>query len=201
MALIPCSECNREISDRAPACPHCGAPTGAPLPAGGSPITTTQVVSKKRTSKAAIVVLILLLGLGFWLYRSAAAPFSTGVVAALRQPRKLVSERISLKEGEAKMYSFTLPSNARIEVKAEATPQEVDVMLMTAEESQKFEKAAGNLFGGEYTYRQALSKQGVLAMNDTEFLPAGSWVIVVRRPKEAILFGDPTTASIDVTAY
>ena len=28
MALIPCYECEKEISDKAPACPHCGAPAG-----------------------------------------------------------------------------------------------------------------------------------------------------------------------------
>lgn len=27
MALTNCSECNKEISDQAPACPHCGAPS------------------------------------------------------------------------------------------------------------------------------------------------------------------------------
>ena len=26
MALIKCPECGREVSDKAPACPHCGAP-------------------------------------------------------------------------------------------------------------------------------------------------------------------------------
>ena len=26
MALIPCPECKREISDRAESCPHCGCP-------------------------------------------------------------------------------------------------------------------------------------------------------------------------------
>jgi hypothetical protein len=26
MALIKCYECEKEISDKAPACPHCGAP-------------------------------------------------------------------------------------------------------------------------------------------------------------------------------
>ena len=26
MALIACSECNRQVSDKASACPHCGAP-------------------------------------------------------------------------------------------------------------------------------------------------------------------------------
>ena len=29
MALIPCRECSREISDEALACPHCGAPKEA----------------------------------------------------------------------------------------------------------------------------------------------------------------------------
>jgi hypothetical protein len=29
MALAPCPECGREISDRAPACPHCGCPRAA----------------------------------------------------------------------------------------------------------------------------------------------------------------------------
>ena len=28
MAMTPCSECHREISDKAPACPQCGAPQG-----------------------------------------------------------------------------------------------------------------------------------------------------------------------------
>jgi hypothetical protein len=29
MALIACSDCGREVSDRAPACPQCGAPIAA----------------------------------------------------------------------------------------------------------------------------------------------------------------------------
>lgn len=29
MALIACSECNQKVSDRATACPHCGAPVDA----------------------------------------------------------------------------------------------------------------------------------------------------------------------------
>ena len=28
MALIECYECEKEISDKAPTCPHCGAPAG-----------------------------------------------------------------------------------------------------------------------------------------------------------------------------
>ncbi|WP_315125244.1 zinc-ribbon domain-containing protein [Comamonas antarctica] len=29
MALISCGECGREVSDKAAACPHCGAPVGS----------------------------------------------------------------------------------------------------------------------------------------------------------------------------
>ena len=28
MALVACNECQKEISDQAAACPHCGAPVG-----------------------------------------------------------------------------------------------------------------------------------------------------------------------------
>ena len=38
MALIACGECGREISDKAAACPHCGAPMKAPVaPAAPGP--------------------------------------------------------------------------------------------------------------------------------------------------------------------
>ena len=30
MALAPCRECGAQISDQAPACPHCGVPRAAP---------------------------------------------------------------------------------------------------------------------------------------------------------------------------
>ena len=32
MALIQCYECEKEISDKAAACPHCGAPKSTPKP-------------------------------------------------------------------------------------------------------------------------------------------------------------------------
>ncbi len=38
MALIACSECNKEISDKAFSCPHCGAPrrSGGQMQSGGA---------------------------------------------------------------------------------------------------------------------------------------------------------------------
>ena len=33
MPLISCPDCKTEVSDRAPACPKCGAPIAPPMPA------------------------------------------------------------------------------------------------------------------------------------------------------------------------
>lgn len=42
MALIECAECERQVSDKAAACPGCGAPIAAPhspaAPASSSPV-------------------------------------------------------------------------------------------------------------------------------------------------------------------
>jgi hypothetical protein len=37
MALVKCAECGRQISDKATACPQCGAP-GRQLPGGNEPL-------------------------------------------------------------------------------------------------------------------------------------------------------------------
>jgi hypothetical protein len=49
MALIACAECQQQISDKAPACPHCGAPreiaVAGELPAT-PPVTVTEQTGK-----------------------------------------------------------------------------------------------------------------------------------------------------------
>jgi hypothetical protein len=210
MALIKCAECGREISDKATACPQCGAPVAKPLPPGvpanwQAELEILKAKEKEGTRPVFLVALAVILGVGFFLYRAAtsntAAPASAGLGAAFRQPQKVVSERISLKEGQARMYGFQLRSDSRVEVKVEASPKNVDVMLMTSAELERFKKATGELFAGRYTYRQSLSRKSILDMKETEILPAGQWAIVVRRPQESMLFGDGTAASVDVTVY
>lgn len=47
MAMMKCSECNGDVSDKAAVCPHCGAPTPAAHAAGAAPgVVTTQQTSK-----------------------------------------------------------------------------------------------------------------------------------------------------------
>ena len=47
MALIKCSECGKEISDRAAACPSCGAPVG-----GGMAPSSAAVTKSVRVERA-----------------------------------------------------------------------------------------------------------------------------------------------------
>lgn len=47
MALINCFECNKQISDQAPACPHCGVPLKALLTLNQKEVTEFHIQIKK----------------------------------------------------------------------------------------------------------------------------------------------------------
>lgn len=51
MALIACAECGKEISDKAAACPHCGAPV-----VGAAPVMTVTTQQPSSWWKWLIVV-------------------------------------------------------------------------------------------------------------------------------------------------
>ena len=212
MALIECGECGRQVSDKALACPGCGAPTtvaghlASGTPRLSSPRATISGSSETaRRSRFLPLLLALLAGAGYIAYRAnsglAGSARVQGMPEAFRQPRKLVFERVGLKEGQAMMYSFTIASPARVEVKISAEPKNVDVMLMTAADLESYKRARGKLFGGRYSYREALSRQGIQAMTESETLPQGEWAIVVQRPEEDAFFKKDTAATIEVTAY
>ncbi|MES2973404.1 MAG: zinc ribbon domain-containing protein [Pseudomonadota bacterium] len=66
MALIACGECGKEISDKAAACPHCGAPLAAP--------TATPMLVLEPPPKSSVwgwvlgiagVLVVAFFGLGF----------------------------------------------------------------------------------------------------------------------------------------
>jgi hypothetical protein len=115
-------------------------------------------------------------------------------------PQTIVNESLQLKEGSAMSYGFLLPSRRRVDVKVSASPKNVNVMLMTDEQWLKYEKVRGSLWGGQFMYTRALSRQQILSWEGSDELPAGRWRIVIERPKEAILFGDPTNASVTIVA-
>jgi hypothetical protein len=113
-----------------------------------------------------LVLLVFILGVFFWIWRAStsnqAAPPSAGLAAAFRQPHKVVDEKIALNEGQSVSYSFTLRDDARVQVRVNAAPKYVDVMLMTKDEYDKFRRVSGRLFGGQYKWTKPRYCQGVI---------------------------------------
>jgi uncharacterized membrane protein YvbJ len=60
MALVKCSECGKQVSDKASACPGCGSPIGGA--AAGTPINTIQKTSKKLKAQQLIAGIIFSVG-------------------------------------------------------------------------------------------------------------------------------------------
>lgn len=56
MALTTCTDCGRQVSDKAAACPHCGCPIGSGQPTSGhvasdAPVHRPPVQTIERTGK------------------------------------------------------------------------------------------------------------------------------------------------------
>jgi hypothetical protein len=61
MALVACGECGREVSDRAVACPHCGAPPSSA--SNDRPVVTTEQTGKRYKAYQFAGGAVLLFGL------------------------------------------------------------------------------------------------------------------------------------------
>ncbi len=203
MALTKCTECGREVSDKAAACPQCGAPVIAQAAAPATPPTilaaaaSPAVKPKPRVRVATLVLLVVLAGVAYVVLQMRSGSSLRSAVAG---PETVVSEMVSLDEGRAMGYSFVLPTPRRVEVAVTASPKAVNVYLMTDQDWDAFNKSRQKLLGGKFTYRRALSSESVLNMKQSDIIPAGSWRIVVERPSEALFGGKSTAASVKITA-
>ena len=77
MALINCSECNHEVSDKAEACPKCGAPIAQAREtvAAVTHVKTVQETSKKFKLQTLISVSLIIIGFA-WIIAVANNPQS-----------------------------------------------------------------------------------------------------------------------------
>jgi hypothetical protein len=153
--------------------------------------------AKQRFRPLTLVLFVILGVVAYVVFKMSTGSSMRGAIAG---PQTLIAERLALKEGQAIGYELTLATRRRVEVTVDANPKAVNVMLMNAEDWQKYNQARGKLFGGQYTYRQGLSRQSVLHMKQSEILPSGAWRVVIERPQES-LFGKDTEATVSVVGY
>jgi hypothetical protein len=189
MGLVKCSECGVEVSDKAAACPKCGAPVGGVRPPA----------PRVKRSGVRAFTLILLVGLAAAAYLFLRSSGKT-VTSAVSGPETLVSETVVLKEGQAKDYSFTLPSSRRVEVSVSASPKNVSVYLMDGNDFAGYQEARAT-GRGQFTFKRPLSAEKAVRVNQADVLPEGKWHFVVERPNESLLFGDDTSATVKLVAF
>ncbi len=128
MALIHCSECGREISDQAPACPGCGAPIKAPL----------KVPSDNERKEASPVIGIVAIGLGlasiimpyFAAVFLVPAAFVCGIIAFRRGQKGLGGVSVAL-------ALLGLIGIISVSQRINQAQQDVEKSLKSLEESQK----------------------------------------------------------------
>lgn len=89
MALFHCDECNARISDKAAACPHCGAPVQAPL----LPTNIVAAPPKGRPLAPAIMALGLIGGLAAIMYALGPSTPSTSQPPAKRTQEEVNAQR------------------------------------------------------------------------------------------------------------
>lgn len=80
MALIKCSECGRQVSDKAESCPQCGAPIASALEteATGAKLRTIQQTSKRLRTHILISAVLFWGGL-VWMVVVMRSASSSGV--------------------------------------------------------------------------------------------------------------------------
>lgn len=212
MALVKCGECSNEVSDKATTCPKCGAPVvvmaavttppaEAPRPAQATPAQAVIAVppaKKGQSPQRRILTIGVLLGLVWLIFKLGTG---SSLAGALRGPETIFNETVEVEEGGARGYGFMLPTSRRVDVEVKASPKKVNVMLMTEAQWEKYQKVKGNLFGGEYEFKQALSHTDVLAWTGTDILPAGQWRVVIERPREAVIFTKATSAAVKIVGH
>jgi hypothetical protein len=103
----------------------------------------------KGTSRSAYLFLILISSLGYLSYRAIAndkvAPLSAGLMASLRTPQRIVTDRFNLEEGGYRTYGFTLDTDARIQVTSSSSYANINVMLMNSHDLAVFKKINDNV--------------------------------------------------------
>ena len=68
MALIKCTECGKEVSDKAASCPNCGAPINIETTPKVKPVQGREVKPAKEKKKGSCLKTILIAIVGFFLF-------------------------------------------------------------------------------------------------------------------------------------
>jgi len=130
MALITCEHCGKQLSDKAAACPHCGAPH-TPVPAAPQ-IPTDDGASQRPAGNRKKLILGICAAVAVLAVAAAVAlsllggQSSAGEIPASVPANHFVDERTDSSQAEAKTYDVTL----HVECRRNAMQNKYDVDIL-----------------------------------------------------------------------
>jgi len=191
--ITDCHECKGKVSSEAKTCPHCGAPVSTAVPiqvATASPITKRK--SKLRDRLALLAVALIVVGAAAWFLLPPSGREGAGkaVRNIVRAEQAVTDETFDVDAGTYRRMSLRLNKEAKITVRiAVRDGSAVDLYLMDSQQGREFDQATQKLFGADFHYKQALSRQSVREYTEAAVLPPGEWHFVIRSTDQTPLLG------------
>ncbi len=195
--ITDCHECGGKVSTEAKTCPHCGAPVVV-TPAPPEP-STTKRKSRLLDRLVLIVVAFALVGVVLWFFLppSGREGASRAVQNVLRLEQTLLEETLEVGAGEYQGYRLNLPKEASVTIRvAVREGSAIDVYLMNEQDKEELDKASQKFFGGQFRYRQVLSRQSTKTYTDSAVLPRGVWYVIIRSTDVKPLLGKGGVSSV-----
>ena len=180
MALVKCSECGKQISDDAGACPQCGKPVTIPEPVAPAP-------EKKSLFLPLLVVVIILGVLGFFalekfkesreeLGEEAKEIIETVNPNKVKEPEVLFDGKVDIKEDKFGKVLITVGKKADVEV---------TYQVISGPKLEIFTFNEGNFKLWEENPKadvqpvKKLSESGMESGTLKDTLPAGNYYVVI----------------------
>jgi hypothetical protein len=182
MSLILCPECNREVSDTAPSCPHCGytlRPQVKSLP-------VKKKFSIMRVLRAVTIFFLIVIGAVIaWRYVGKTVEL-TGespndpISNVVRAEKKLFDNSETVKEDQYLTLSFRLKRDAAVSIRTRVVSgPNVDLFLLNEGNMEAFKKYAKGNRGTEIKYLVALSSSNTRDFTKSANLRSGQYYYVI----------------------
>ncbi|WP_223592377.1 hypothetical protein [Neobacillus bataviensis] len=181
MALINCSECGSQISDKADVCVKCGCPVEKMV---------GETIVEEKSKKSRISRIIIMFFLAFiiaWGYAAFTNPSDdnkTGLEYVFKQitnqPVSIIDKELQIQEDHYRVFPVELNETADITIEYNiASGPGIDIYFMDSTNYEKWVHLMENGTNENIYYNTELSTFGLYSNTKTQQVEAGSYYIVL----------------------
>ena len=174
MSLITCSDCKREVSTNAEACPNCGNPIKTSsngvisfiisvlIIAGGGYIYSTHILGKEQVKRIAAKI--------------------------IKAPITIRDEIISVESTQIQGRPISLTQTGILDINVDLIRgKHINVYLVDQDDWGPISEAKTSLFGGKYSHYEMFHAEKTKIMKRSGPMGAGQYYLVIHNPTLGIL--------------